>query len=45
MFGEVVHESGGQQSYIYFMTTAIISLLYMIENGCLAKWAWPGTTG
>ena len=31
--GEVIYESGGRQSYIYFPTTAIISLLYLMENG------------
>src|SRR5690349_10107756 len=35
--GEVIYESGGRQSYIYFPTTAIISLLYLMENGSSAE--------
>ena len=37
--GEVIYESGGRQSYIYFPTTAIISLLYIMENGSSAEGA------
>ena len=42
--GEVVYESGGQQSYIYFPTTVIISLLYLMENGSSASRSlWAAT--
>ena len=43
--GEVIYESGGQQSYIYFPTTAIISLLYMMENGSSAEIGVAGNEG
>jgi CRP-like cAMP-binding protein len=43
--GEVVYESGGQQSYIYFPTTVIISLLYMMENGSSAEMGVAGNEG
>ena len=34
--GEVVYEFGGQLDYVYFPTTAIVSLLYTMENGATA---------
>jgi CRP-like cAMP-binding protein len=43
--GEVIYESGGKQSYIYFPTTAIISLLYMMENGSSAEMGVAGKEG
>src|SRR2546421_5860506 len=43
--GEVVYESGGQMSYIYFPTTAIISLLYMMENGSSPELGVAGHEG
>jgi CRP-like cAMP-binding protein len=43
--GEVIYESGGQQSYIYFPTTAIISLLYVMENGSSAEMGVAGHEG
>lgn len=43
--GEVVYESGGQMSYIYFPTTSIISLLYMMENGSSAEMGVVGNEG
>ena len=43
--GEVIYESGGKQSYIYFPTTAIISLLYMMENGSSAEMGVAGNDG
>lgn len=43
--GEVVYESGAQMSYIYFPTTAIISLLYMMENGSSAEMGVAGNDG
>jgi len=43
--GEVIYESGGLQGYIYFPTTAIISLLYMMENGSSAEMGVAGNEG
>jgi len=43
--GEVIYESGGQQSYIYFPTTVIISLLYLMENGSSAEMGVAGNEG
>ena len=43
--GEVIYESGGQQSHIYFPTTAIISLLYLMENGSSAEMGVAGHEG
>lgn len=43
--GEVVYESGGQMDYIYFPTTAIVSLLYMMENGSSAEMGVAGNEG
>ena len=31
--GEVLFESGGPESHLYFPTTTIVSLLYVLENG------------
>jgi CRP-like cAMP-binding protein len=43
--GQVVYESGGQMDHIYFPTTAIISLLYMMENGSSAEMGVVGNEG
>ncbi len=43
--GEVVYESGGQLAYVYFPTTAIISLLYMMEDGSSAEMGLAGNDG
>ena len=43
--GMVVHEPGATQSHIYFPTTAIVSLLYIIENGASAEIAVVGHEG
>jgi CRP-like cAMP-binding protein len=43
--GQVVYESGGQMDHIYFPTTAIISLLYMMENGSSAEMGIAGNEG
>ena len=43
--GDVIYESGGEQSYIYFPTTAIISLLYLMENGSSAEMGVAGNEG
>jgi CRP-like cAMP-binding protein len=43
--GEVVYESGTTLSHVYFPTTAIISLLYVMENGASAEIAVVGKEG
>ena len=43
--GEVVYESGGQLDYVYFPTTSIISLLYIMENGASAEMGMAGNEG
>jgi CRP-like cAMP-binding protein len=43
--GEIVYESGGQMDYIYFPTNAIISLLYLMENGSSAEMGVAGNDG
>jgi CRP-like cAMP-binding protein len=43
--GEVIYESGGQLQYVYFPTTAIISLLYMMEDGSSAEMGLTGNEG
>ena len=43
--GEVVYESGGLMSYIYFPADAIVSLLYMMENGSSAEMGMVGREG
>ena len=43
--GEVVYEFGGQLDYVYFPTTAIVSLLYTMENGSSASMGLTGNDG
>ncbi len=43
--GEVVYEFGGQLDYVYFPTTAIVSLLYTMENGSRAEMGLTGNDG
>ena len=43
--GEVMYESGGLLHYVYFPTTSIISLLYVMENGAAAEIAVVGNEG
>jgi len=43
--GEVLYESGGQLQYVYFPTTAIVSLHYLLENGASAEIAGVGNEG
>jgi CRP-like cAMP-binding protein len=45
LLGEVIYESGEQLEYIYFPTTTIISLLYIMENGATAEIAMAGNDG
>ncbi len=43
--GHVLYESGQTLGYVYFPTTAIISLLYVMENGASAEIAVVGNDG
>jgi CRP-like cAMP-binding protein len=43
--GHVVYESGATLRHVYFPTTAIISLLYVMENGESAEIAVVGNEG
>ena len=43
--GEVIYESGRRQDYVYFPTTAIVSLLYVMEDGSSAEIAVVGNEG
>ena len=43
--GQVLFESGDRQPYVYFPTTAIVSLLYMTEDGSSAQIAVVGFEG
>ncbi|MBC8452694.1 MAG: Crp/Fnr family transcriptional regulator [Spirochaetes bacterium] len=43
--GKVLYESGGILNYVYFPTTAIVSLLYVLENGASAEIAVVGNEG
>src|SRR5215216_6709222 len=43
--GEVVYEFGGHLDYVYFPTTAIVSLLYTMENGSSAEMGLTGNDG
>lgn len=43
--GQVLYESGDTLDYVYFPTTAIISLLYIMENGATAEIGVVGNDG
>src|SRR5450755_2091612 len=43
--GEVLYESGVTLAHVYFPTTAIVSLLYVMENGASAEIAVVGNEG
>ena len=43
--GQVVYESGDHLSHVYLPTTAIISMLYVMENGASAEIAVVGRDG
>ncbi|MEO8525626.1 MAG: Crp/Fnr family transcriptional regulator [Caldimonas sp.] len=43
--GEVLYEAGGTLSHVYFPTTSIVSLLYVMENGSSAEIAVVGNEG
>jgi CRP-like cAMP-binding protein len=43
--GQVLYESGDTLSHVYFPTTAIVSLLYVMESGASAEIAVVGNEG
>jgi CRP-like cAMP-binding protein len=43
--GKVIYESGGTLSHVYFPTTAIVSLLYVTEDGSSSEIAVVGNEG
>ena len=43
--GQVLYESGDTLGYVYFPTTAIVSLLYVMEDGASAEIAVVGLEG
>ncbi|HET6486435.1 MAG TPA: Crp/Fnr family transcriptional regulator [Spirochaetia bacterium] len=43
--GKALYESGGRLDHVYFPTTAIVSLLYELENGASAEIAVVGNEG
>lgn len=45
LLGDVLYESGGELHYVYFPTTATVSLLYVMEDGASAEIAGVGNEG
>ena len=45
LLGETLYEPGGQLQHAYFPTTAIVSLLYVMESGVSAEMAGVGNEG
>jgi CRP-like cAMP-binding protein len=43
--GQVLYESGGQLQHVYFPTTAILSMHYIMESGASAEIAGVGNEG
>ncbi len=43
--GKVLYESGGRLQHVYFPTTSIVSLLYVMEDGASAEIAVVGNEG
>jgi CRP-like cAMP-binding protein len=43
--GEALYESGGAQGYVYFPTSSIVSLIYVLEDGSSAEIAVTGCEG
>jgi len=43
--GKVIYESGDKMTHVYFPTTAIISMLYIMENGATAEIGIAGNNG
>ena len=45
LLGQVLYESGEKMDYVYFPSTAIVSLLYIMENGSTAEIGVVGNDG
>jgi CRP-like cAMP-binding protein len=45
LLGEMLYEPGGKLLHVYFPTTAIVSLLYVLESGSSAEIAGVGNEG
>ena len=45
LLGETLYEPGGKLQHVYFPTTAIVSLLYVMESGASAEIAGVGNEG
>ncbi len=43
--GQALYEPGGKQAYVYFPTSGIVSLLYLLESGASAEIAVTGNEG
>ena len=43
--GQAVYESGGPQGFVYFPTSSIVSLLYVLADGATAEIAVTGNDG
>lgn len=43
--GEVLYESGDRMEYVYFPTSAIVSMLYIMKNGAAAEIGIVGNDG
>ena len=43
--GDVLYESGAKMNYVYFPTTAVVSILYLTENGATAEIGIVGSDG
>lgn len=43
--GKVLYESGERMTHVYFPTTAIVSMLYIMENGSTAEIGIAGNNG
>jgi CRP-like cAMP-binding protein len=44
-YGKIIHESGDRLNHVYFPTTSIVSLLYIVENGGSTEVALIGNDG
>jgi CRP-like cAMP-binding protein len=45
LLGDSIYESGSQLNHVYFPSTSIVSLLYVMENGASAEIAVVGNEG
>lgn len=43
--GDVVYDTGGRIAHVYFPTTAVVSLIYTMENGATAEMGLVGNEG